>query len=219
MNEFELLHYRKGFRYIVGCDEVGRGSLAGPVVSGAVILNPKYIKKFYNAPAWYREIRDSKLLKPKDRQRLAEHIKEHALAWAVGEVSAETIDELNIHHASLLAMKDAVTAILPFKDSHATEKKIFVAVDGKFKIPEIELAQAPVVHGDREVVSIAAASILAKVHRDDLMVKLHKQFPQYNFAQHKGYATVEHRLAIKEFGLSKMHRVTFCDHLELGKTK
>jgi ribonuclease HII len=92
-------------------------------------------------------------------------------------------------------------------------KNIHVAVDGKFRFPQADLDQTAVVHGDREVLSIAAASILAKVHRDNLMVKLHAQFPNYNFAQHKGYATLEHRLAIQEHGLSPEHRITFCDNL------
>ncbi len=213
MATWELEYYKKGYRYIVGCDEAGRGSLAGPVVAGAVILNPKHVKKFFNAPSWYREITDSKLLRPKERTRLAELIKEHALAWSIAEIPAATIDAINIHHASLLAMQEAVTAIFAKRDSHATTKNFFVAVDGKFIIPEIEIMQRPIVHGDREVLSISAASILAKVHRDELMVKLHAQFPEYNFAQHKGYATVEHRQALKQFGLSSEHRVTFCRDL------
>jgi ribonuclease HII len=122
MNEWELEHYGKGYRYIIGCDEAGRGSLAGPVVAGAVILNPKFVKKYFNAPSWYREIKDSKLLRPKDRTQLAALIKEHALAWGVAEVPPETIDKINIHHASLLAMRDAVNVVLKKFDSHATQK-------------------------------------------------------------------------------------------------
>ncbi len=213
MNSWELEHYGKGYRYIIGCDEAGRGSLAGPVVAGAVILNPKFVKKYFNAPSWYREINDSKLLRPKDRTRLADLIKQHALSWSVAEVPHDVIDEINIHHASLLAMQQAVNTIFQNRDSHATEKNIIVAVDGKFRFPQADLDIIPVVHGDGEVLSIAAASILAKVHRDNLMVKLHDQFPKYNFAQHKGYATLEHRLAIKEHGISPVHRVTFCRNI------
>jgi ribonuclease HII len=210
MAAWELEYYKKGYRYIVGCDEAGRGSLAGPVVAGAVILNPKHVKKFFNAPSWYQQIKDSKLLAPKDRTRLAELIKENALAWSVAEVPAATVDAMNIHHASFHAMQEAVQAIFSKRDSYATAKNFIVAIDGKFPIPEIELSQRPVVNGDRDVLSISAASILAKVHRDSLMVKLHEAFPQYNFAQHKGYATAEHRQALLAHGLSPEHRVTFC---------
>jgi ribonuclease HII len=214
MHKWELTQYGKGYGYILGCDEVGRGSLAGPVVAGAVILNPKVVNKFFNAPSWYREIRDSKLLKPNDRQRLAAYIKEYALAWSVAEVAPVIIDAMNIHRASLLAMKDATLAIIRNqKDSHVTEKKFFLAVDGKFYIPDITLRQAAVVRGDRNVLSIAAASILAKVHRDELMMKLHQQFPVYNFRQHKGYATPEHQALIKQYGISPVHRVTFCKNI------
>lgn len=200
---FERKILRRGFKYVLGCDEVGRGSLAGPVVAGAVILD-------INRPlADMKKIKDSKLLSPKQREILSELIKRRAVAWAVSEVGPETIDQINIHQASLLALKIAAKKVLVAVPSGTA----CVCVDGQFVIPDLAAEQTAVIKGDNKILSIAAASILAKTHRDKLMKEMSVRFPKYGFAKHKGYGTLHHRQAIKKFGISSMHRQTFCDHL------
>lgn len=202
------LNYEKkkilaGYKYIIGCDEVGRGSLAGPVVACAVALDLSCkIKDF-------REIKDSKLISAKKREKLSGQIKEGALGWAIGSVGQKVIDEINIHNATLLALKLAVEKVLRVVPSETC----LVCVDGKFIIPNFQVKQQAIVGGDNQIFSIAAASIVAKVHRDSLMQKLDKTYSDYGFAKHKGYGTLHHRQAIKKFGMSPVHRQTFCDHL------
>src|SRR5262249_46414634 len=147
-------------------------------------------------------VRDSKMLLPEKRFMLEPVIKQYSLGWGVGVVSPQDIDELNIHHASLLAMRQAVNDLIKSLekfDTHGT-KAMHILVDGRFGIPELfsssyNFQQKAIIDGDVSVVSISAASILAKTFRDRLMVKLHQKFPQYNFARHKGYATKGHRTA------------------------
>ena len=192
----------EGYEYIIGCDEVGRGCLAGPVVAAAVALPVLGIKY----KVLWKDIRDSKLLSAEKRQELEPIIKAHALAWGVGVVSEKIIDEINIHNASLLAMKRAVENLLSLDSStlgrlaRDNRDKLLIATDGKFVVPDLSIAQEAIVDGDNKVLSIAAASIIAKVYRDNLMRKLHKQYPIYNLAQHKGYATQYHRKIIIENG-------------------
>lgn len=174
---------------IAGVDEVGRGPLAGPVVTAAVILkNP------------IEGVTDSKLLTPKKRQFLALKIQEEALCFAYGRAEVEEIYALNIHHATLLAMKRAVEAltVLP------TE----VLVDGKF-IPSLSVPARAIVSGDRLIPAIAAASIIAKVARDEEMVALDLVYPGYYFAQHKGYGTVLHLDALRKLGPCPAHRLSY----------
>jgi ribonuclease HII len=180
-----------GFVHIAGVDEVGRGCLAGPVVAGAVVL-PAEIR----VPG----IADSKVLTADDRERLYGEISAVALAWQVIAIEPDEIDRINIHQASLLAMRRAVEALLPLPG--------FVLVDG-FRIPGLLMAQRAVIGGDRRSTAIAAASILAKVTRDRLMIECHARDPRYGFDHHKGYATAEHLRAVKEFGYSAIHRRTF----------
>jgi ribonuclease HII len=182
---------RGGARFVAGVDEVGRGCLAGPVMAGAVVLDPERLVS---------GVADSKLLTAEERERLYDEIVGCALAWHVTSVEPSEIDRLNIHRASLQAMRDAVLALVPVPD--------FVLVDG-FKIPGLDIPQRAIVGGDRRASAIAAASILAKVTRDRFMATLHHEDPRYGFDQHKGYATKQHLDAVARFGYSTVHRKTF----------
>jgi ribonuclease HII len=183
--------WRIGFVHVAGVDEVGRGCLAGPVVAAAVILRPD---------CRVRGLADSKLVPPAERERLAVLIRGSALAWAVAEVGPADIDRLAIHRASLESMRRAVMRLSPLPDA--------VLVDA-FTIPGLPVAQRGIVHGDRLCASIAAASIVAKVYRDRLMVALHEQDDRYGYARHKGYATPEHLAAVERYGCSPHHRRSF----------
>ncbi|MBT4518645.1 MAG: ribonuclease HII [Halieaceae bacterium] len=178
-------------RELAGVDEVGRGPLAGDVVAAAVILDP-------DSPI--QGLRDSKKLSPGRRQNLALQIKAQARAWAVGRASVTEIDQLNILQASLLAMHRAVEALQPQPE--------YVLVDGN-RLPRWHYASEPVVGGDDRVPAIAAASILAKVQRDSELVALERQYPGYGFAAHKGYPTPAHLQALRELGVSPVHRRSF----------
>lgn len=182
---------RLGFHRIAGVDEVGRGCLAGPVMAGAVILDPAR-----HIPG----LRDSKLLQPAARERLFPVITAHCRAWAVAAVEAEEVDRLNIHRATLEAMRRAVLSLDPLPD--------LVLVDA-FHIPDLLIAQRGVVHGDVRCSAIAAASIVAKVVRDRHMVELHRADPRYGFDHHKGYGTAEHLAAVARHGYSAVHRRSF----------
>lgn len=178
-------------RLICGVDEAGRGPLAGPVFAAAVVLDPA------------REIpglADSKLLTARRRERLAERIREEALAWSVAQVSVEEIDALNILRATLLAMRRAVEALRRAPDE--------VLVDG-LHCPEIAYPARAVVRGDASVDAISAASILAKTARDAEMLRLHLLYPQYGLDRHKGYPTRGHLEALRRFGASDIHRRSF----------
>jgi ribonuclease HII len=182
---------RFGFVHVAGVDEVGRGCLAGPVMAGAVVLDPDQ-----PIPG----LADSKVLTSTDRERLYDRITRRAVAWSVTSIDAVEIDRLNIHRASLLAMYQAVMALVPLPG--------FVIVDG-FRIPDLPIPQRHIHGGDRRSSAIAAASILAKVTRDRLMQHLHAADPRYGFDHHKGYATREHLDAVGRFGYSAAHRRTF----------
>lgn len=175
-----------------GVDEVGRGPLAGPVVAAAVIFDP--------AAPRIRGLRDSKRVPPDERERLAERIRGRALAWAVGAAEVEEIDRLNIFHASLLAMTRALAA-LPIAPRR-------ILVDG-LHCPPCGIPGEAIVGGDDNVTSISAASIVAKVHRDALMVALDRDYPGYGFASHKGYTTRAHLAALDCLGACPVHRRSF----------
>lgn len=177
-------------KLISGVDEVGRGPLAGPVIAAAVILGDVRIDG----------IADSKLLSPKKREILFPQIQEQCVAWAIGRASVEEIDQLNIFHASLLAMKRAVEAL--------TVLPQHVLVDGKF-CPKINFSIEAIIGGDRTIPAISAASILAKVIRDREMVEYDKLYPEYGFAAHKGYGTAQHLAALKKHGVTPIHRRSF----------
>jgi len=181
----------RGLGLICGVDEAGRGPLAGPVVAAAVILPPG---------AAFPGLTDSKLLTSARREELAEEIRRRALAWSVAEIGPRQIERWGILAAALKAMARAVAA-LPLTPE-------LVLVDGREPLP-LALPQQPVVDGDLRCPSIAAASVVAKVHRDGLMAACHRQYPQYNFARHKGYATAEHLEALSRWGPCPLHRRTF----------
>lgn len=182
---------RWGFYRVAGCDEVGRGCLAGPVMAAAVILDPD---------AYIPGVCDSKLTTSAERERLYGVITRKALAWSVASAPAGEIDDINIHQASLQAMRRAVLAMAPLPD--------LVLVDA-FRIPELPIAQRAVLHGDRRCSAIAAASIIAKVTRDREMVAHHASDPRYGYDRHKGYATADHLAALARHGYSGLHRRSF----------
>jgi ribonuclease HII len=182
---------RLGLVHVAGADEVGRGCLAGPVVAGAVILHPDR-----HIPG----LADSKALSASQRDALASVIVRDAVTWSVAVIDPPEIDRLNIHRASLLAMRQAVCALVPLPS--------LVLVDG-FPLPDCPFPQRAVIRGDASVSAIAAASIVAKVHRDRLMLALHETDPRYGFDRHKGYATADHLAAVARFGYSSVHRRTF----------
>lgn len=206
----ELKCIEDGF-LVVGCDEVGRGPLAGPVVACACVLDHSSIND--EEDRWHARVRDSKTISEKEREELCAKIMQNSLAWGIGEVWQEEIDEINIHNATLLAMKRAVEALLAKVDK---AEKYFIFIDGRFKIPDLLHQQKTIVKGDAEVLSIAAASIIAKVHRDNIMKKFDVEFPQYGFRNHKGYGTKEHQNALKKWGPVALHRRTFLKAQKFG---
>jgi ribonuclease HII len=181
----------EGFHFVAGLDEAGRGPLAGPVVAAAVVLPPR---------TRWPGIDDSKSLSPRRREEAFSLLQKKAAAIGVGLVDAEEIDRVNIHRASLKAMEKAVAALPCFPD--------FLLIDGIFTL-NLPLPQRAVVKGDRKCLSIAAASIVAKVTRDRLMSAYDREYPEYNFARHKGYGTKEHLRAIEKYGRCPLHRLTF----------
>ena len=191
MRTLENALRRMGFCHVAGVDEVGRGCLAGPVVAAAVVLHPDR-----HIPG----VCDSKTVPAQERERLFERIVKHAVAWAVASADPREIDHINIHQASLQAMRRAVLTLAPLPD--------IVLVDA-FRVPDLPMAQRGVPHGDRRCSAIAAASIVAKVTRDRDMRLLHDVDPRYGFDRHKGYATADHLEAVARFGYSEAHRRSF----------
>ncbi len=189
-----------------GCDEAGRGPLAGSVFAAAVIFDPQLLGKEEHRK-WLEMLNDSKQLTEKERLTLRPLIEQHAMAWAVVEVTAEEIDRINILKASILGMQRALDR-LTIRPEH-------IIVDGnKWKpyIPEGEVMEIPartVVKGDGKYLSIAAASVLAKTYRDEYMLRLHEQYPQYHWDTNMGYPTKAHYEAIQQYGITPYHRKTF----------
>ncbi len=188
--KYEKLAWSSGAKLVAGVDEVGRGSLFGPVVAAAVVLDSCYR---------IRGLRDSKLLLADRREVLAARIREHAVAWAVAAVDAARIDQINIYHASRLAMRDAVLLLNPAADH--------LLVDAMRL--DCELPQHAIIHGDALSASIAAASILAKVERDRMISEWDPVFPVYGLRSNKGYSTPKHLVALREHGPSPLHRQSF----------
>ncbi|MDQ1278257.1 MAG: ribonuclease [Thermodesulfobacteriota bacterium] len=191
MNIFEQRARQIGFNLIAGIDEAGRGPLAGPVVASAVVLPENYR---------HPDITDSKQLSPRKREALFKVIRADALSIGVGVMEASIIDDVNILQATLSAMKEAVCDLDVSPD--------YLLVDGMQAVP-IDIPQMTIIRGDSLSISIAAASIIAKVSRDRIMEMYHRQFPYYNFLKNKGYGTQEHRQAIKDHGPCKIHRRSF----------
>lgn len=195
-------------RLEAGCDEAGRGPLAGPVVAAAVVLPPAYSNPVLN---------DSKQLSERQRNLLRPEIEQQALAWAVAVVDAEEIDRLNILHASTHAMCLAANALLGTPSPQVTSggtalgtcRPKFLIVDGNRFYNETPLPYQCVVGGDAKYMPVAAASILAKTYRDEIMLRLHNQYPHYGWDRNKGYPTAEHFRAIEQYGPSPLHRRSF----------
>lgn len=189
--QFEKEAWQKGFCSVAGIDEAGRGPLAGPVVSAAVIL-PKSFS--------VSDVRDSKTLSLKQRNFLYDKIYEQAVSVGIGIVDSIEIDRINILQASLLSMRFALNNLSPQPD--------YLLIDGQFSIKS-DIAQKPVIKGDSLSISVAAASIIAKVTRDRFMDEYHAYYPQFGFATHKGYPTKAHKEAVRQFGFCPIHRKTF----------
>lgn len=233
----------EGYSFVIGCDEVGRGCLAGPVVAAAVVLPPWPILRRYK---WSKELNDSKLLTPGKRFILERELRQVALGIGIGRVSQGIIDQINIHNASLLAMSRAVEDLwsrFSYEtlaggseagaaqddaerrglEANETSAQGFMFVDGRFKVPGLEkitfnnqaIHQEAIIDGDAKIISVSAASIIAKTYRDRLMTRWHKKMPAYRFDQHKGYGTRLHRELLKQHGLSVLHRRSFVGGLGL----
>lgn len=187
-----LKSYLEANRIEVGCDEAGRGCLAGPVFAAAVVLPPNFKCEGLN---------DSKKLTEKKRKELRPIIERDAIAFSIGICSPDDIDKLNILWASVEAMHRAVSGLSVFPEH--------ILVDGNRFRPYHDVPHTCVVGGDAKYLSIAAASVLAKTYRDDYMAEIHKEFPQYDWAQNKGYPTKAHRNAIKQYGITEYHRNSF----------
>jgi ribonuclease HII len=189
--KFENALWEKGLKLIAGLDEVGRGCFAGPVVAAAVVLPQKFE---------INGIKDSKMLSPKKREELSEYIKTNAQSYQISEVDVSYINKFGIGKATEKAFLDCITKLKQFDH---------LLIDG-FKLKDFDKdKQTGIIHGDQLSVSIAAASIIAKVYRDNLMVKLHSKFPLYDFEQNKGYGTKKHIEAIGKYGLIELHRTSF----------
>lgn len=187
-----LLSYMEPGRIEAGCDEAGRGCLAGAVFAAAVILPPDYKHKLLN---------DSKQLSEKQRYLLRPEIERDAIAWAVGIVTPEEIDRINILNASILAMHRAVEQLSTTPE--------YLLIDGNRFKPYPNIQHSCVIKGDGKYLSIAAASVLAKTYRDDYMLELHQKYPQYGWDGNKGYPTQQHRDAISQYGTTPYHRMSF----------
>ncbi len=219
LNEEKKL-WKKGYKFVAGLDEAGRGPLAGPVVAGAVIFaklkfknsNLKTISKSkFKIPKELSIIRDSKKLSAKQREEIYEVLIKHPqIKWGIGIVSEKIIDKINILEATKLAMQKAVRNLVS-RFSHDREKNgtvSFLLIDGNFGL-DLDLPQKSIIKGDQKVFSVAVASIIAKVTRDRIMQKYHKKYPRYGFDKHKGYGTKAHFASLEKFGPCKIHRKTF----------
>jgi ribonuclease HII len=201
--QYEHQYWADGCQSIMGFDEAGRGTWAGPVVAGAVCLPPdrKDLSKLLKG------VRDSKQMTPRQRTQLVERIKEIALAWGIGSASSAEIDDLGIVPATWLAMKRALKQSKYEPDCLLMDSLVW---------PEMKhIPQISIIKGDTLSLSIAAASVLAKVWRDELMQQLDEQYPQYGFGKHKGYGTAAHMTALKQHGPCPLHRMTFAPIREL----
>lgn len=189
---FSLKLRYSDFEYECGTDEAGRGCLAGPVTAAAILLPENFNLELLN---------DSKQLSEKIRERLKPMIEEKAISYSVTHIEPKIIDEINILNASIKAMQESIVKLNP--------TPLYIIVDGNRFKPINNIPYSTIVKGDSKYMSIAAASILAKTYRDEYMNKIHEEFPMYNWKQNKGYPTIEHREAIRKYGTTKYHRMSF----------
>lgn len=187
-----LLNSYSNLKFECGTDEAGRGCLAGPVTAAALILPEDFLNELLN---------DSKQLSEKNRDFLRPIIEENALCYSVTHIEPEIIDKINILNASIYAMQECIKKLNPIPN--------YIIVDGNRFKPVADIPHSCIIKGDSKYLSIAAASILAKTYRDDYMNQIHEEFPMYNWKQNKGYPTKEHREAIKKYGATKYHRMSF----------
>jgi ribonuclease HII len=191
--------WKKGYNFVAGLDEAGRGPLAGPVTAAAVIFNFQFTISNKFLIEQFSKIKDSKKMTNKQREAAYEFLTNHKdIKWGVGIVSEKIIDKINILEATKLAMKKSFEKLNPD----------FLLLDGNFKI-DSKISQKSIIKGDQKVFSISAASIIAKVTRDRIMQKYHKKYPEYNFLKHKGYGTKAHFASLQKFGPCKIHRKSF----------
>ena len=191
--------------YVIGLDEVGRGAFAGPIVAAGVVYKPNFKHKFLD------KVNDSKLLKPKLREELAELIKLHSLFYEIQSVDISFINKYGIGKANIAVFRKVLKSML----KNFNDLNHFILIDGfhgKY-LPGGIRKQKAIIKGDQKSLSIASASIIAKVYRDNLMRKASNIYPNYNFKQNKGYGTLEHRLALRAFGISNYHRTAFCKNI------
>ncbi len=198
LSRIEKKIIKSGFHKIAGLDEVGRGSLAGPVVAAAVLIKDHQIKFSF-------EIKDSKKMSEKKREEVYKTItKDSRIEWGIGKVSEKVIDKINILEASKIAMNKALDNLIKKNGI----KIDYLLIDGNFRIDK-DVEQRSIIKGDEKTLSCMLASIIAKVHRDDIMKRLSNNYPEYYFSRNKGYGTLTHRKLIKRKGLSKIHRRSF----------
>jgi len=212
--------WRRGYRFVVGLDEVGRGALAGPVVGAAVVISSKIknqnVRSKYKMQDLLKEIKDSKKLMPSKREELYKILINHPnIEWGIGRVDSRMIDKINILEATKLAMERALRKIFNFKTS-IFSNDVFLILDGNFKL-HLNLPQKSIIRADEKILSCAVASIIAKVYRDNLMFRYHKKYPQYGFDKHKGYGTRLHFNRLYQYGPSKIHRRSFAPIKNLQK--
>lgn len=211
--EEEIRFWKKGYT-VIGIDEVGKGAFAGPVVVGAVVFSSSCHTEFISASI---TIDDSKRLSPNQRVKASKWIKENCASFNITEVGVSIINKYGIGKATKIAFRRTLNQLqrnphFSNDSNHRSAKQLFVLIDG-FHVRYIKgiglKNQKAIIKGDQKSLSIAAASIIAKVHRDKLMRAIHKKYPQYGFAKHKGYGTKLHQAAIKKYGLCKLHRKSF----------
>lgn len=196
--KYEKKLWKKGLKVVVGLDEAGRGSLAGPVVAGAISIEE-------NCELQINDLKDSKKLSLKKREEIFKLIKKNKkIRWGIGQISEKVIDKINILEATKLAMKKAIKNL----EKKFKKRADFLILDGNFKL-NLKIPQKSIVKADEKIFSCSLASVLAKVTRDKIMEKYHKKYPKYRFDLHKGYLTKLHFKLLKKFGPSKIHRKTF----------
>ncbi len=203
----EKYYWKKGYKIIVGLDEVGRGPLCGPVTTAAVVINPKFKIENKNFKKILKNTKDSKKLSEKQRETIFNLIKKTPyIKFTLSSVGAKTIDKINIANATKKAMKTCLNKILPKYNL----KNILILIDGNKIIDKnLKISQKAIVKGDDKIFSVALASVIAKVTRDRKMKKLSLQYPEYYFHQHKGYGTKLHKKLIKKYGPCKIHRQSY----------
>ncbi len=192
---------KSGKLLIAGIDEAGRGPLAGPVVAAVVMVKDFKIADLLEKEFKLDKIRDSKKILPKKRKKIFEYLKGNSMIeWGIGSASVQEIDQLNILQASFLAWGRAIKKI---------SRADFLFIDGPYGLPKLNISQQAIINGDEKILVVAMASIMAKVWRDELMVKMEEKYPNFSFAQHKGYGTRKHFAELAKFGPTEIHRLSF----------